>query len=364
MKFSIWSILIITIWTYAESLKTDCPYISNQNRPLVIAHRGSCGMFPEHSAAAYTTAYYDGTDFNEPDLQVTKDGKLLIMHNPWMKETTNIDSISKFSNRKVNITFVGKQQILNWTNDYLVNDFTWNELVDAGVKLRNRFSTRNSYFNDMFPIMNFEEAIELMLNLNEKASHKDKFFKTGLYVETKQVQFYLEQRNVDIAKLVYEVLRKYEIDTVEKATNKLPIILESFEEGSLLYFKSVTDLPRIQLVHPYLKYDFKWISQYAHGVGPYHEYLFKYKDENFNLDKPSLFIQECHSLGLLVHPWIMQDDILQYTNSSIDETKVYLVKGVDGIFTEFPQSTYQSIIHLTNCYADQYDSIKFKLIDL
>ena len=63
-------------------------------------------MLPEHSIAAYTTAFYDGADFIEPDIQITKNGILLIMHNPWMKETTNIESIPEFNNRRVNVTYV------------------------------------------------------------------------------------------------------------------------------------------------------------------------------------------------------------------------------------------------------------------
>lgn len=67
------------------AVKTDCPYFSNPDRPLVLAHRGACGTVPEHSKAAYTTAFYEGTDFDEPDLQVTKDGVLVISHNPFLK---------------------------------------------------------------------------------------------------------------------------------------------------------------------------------------------------------------------------------------------------------------------------------------
>ena len=194
--------------------------------------------------------------------------------------------------------------------------------------------------------MRLEDAIELMLDLNIKSPLKERVFRTGLYIETKHVQFYTS-RNFNIASLLFDVLKKYDIETVDKATYKLPIIIESFEEESLLYFKDKTDLPRIQLLSPDFNYDLKWISKYAHGVGPKTKYLFNYKDEKFNLSDPSLFIKECHELNLLVHPWVFQDDDLQYTENSIDEFKVYLQKGVDGIFTEFPQSTYQTIKYFT-----------------
>ena len=144
------------------------------------------------------------------------------------------------------------------------------------------------------------------------------------------------------------MLKKYDIDTAEKAANKLPIVVESFEKESLLFFKDVSNLPRVQLLEYGLDYNLEEISQYAHGVGPNHKFLFSYNDENFNLDEPSQFVRECHSLNLLVHPWTLQDDKLRYATNSVDEVKVYIQKGVDGIFTEFPQSTYQSILHITN----------------
>lgn len=70
------------------------------------------------------------------------------------------------------------------------------------------------------------------------------------------------------------------------------------------------------------------------------DYLFNWKGEEFNLDKPSAFIEEAHSHGLAVHPYTLQDDMLVYTNNPIEENLMYMVKGVDGIFTEFPHMTY------------------------
>ena len=235
---------------------------------MVVSHRGACGTVPEHTEAAYTTAYYEGTDFNELDLQVTKDGVLVISHNPFLGETTNIANLKKFDNRRSNVTFEGKQTEFSCTNEYIINDFTWKELIEAGVAGKNRYESRNPFYNYMFPIMRFEDAIELMLKLNHDAPREGRTFKTGLYVETKMVQWYTEERGVDIAKLLFNVLQKYDLDTCAKAQDKLPIILESFEEDSLHYFKTVTDLPRIQLMTDPEKvdYDLEHISTFANGV--------------------------------------------------------------------------------------------------
>jgi len=41
-----------------------------------------------------------------------------------------------------------------------------------------------------------------------------------------------------------------------------------------------------------------------------------------------------------VHPYTFQDDNLQYTSSAVDEVQLYINAGVDGLFNEFPHSTY------------------------
>ena len=69
---------------------TDAPYFYRTDRPLVIAHRGSYGRAPEHSLASYIDAYYGGADFLELDVQVSKDGYLILQHEPSLNETTDI----------------------------------------------------------------------------------------------------------------------------------------------------------------------------------------------------------------------------------------------------------------------------------
>ena len=41
--------------------------------------------------------------------------------------------------------------------------------------------------------------------------------------------FYIENYGIDAAQLLFDVLKKYNLETVEKASNTLPIIVECFE---------------------------------------------------------------------------------------------------------------------------------------
>lgn len=51
---------------------------------------GACGYLPEHSLQAHQLAIDLGTDYVEPDLCMSKDLVLMVMHDSTLDETTNI----------------------------------------------------------------------------------------------------------------------------------------------------------------------------------------------------------------------------------------------------------------------------------
>ena len=53
-----------------------------------------------------------------------------------------------------------------------------------------------------------------------------------------------------------------------------------------------------------------------------------------------------HDLDLAVHPYTDQDDHLHYASTVYDEAEIYVNKGVDGLFVEFPHSQYVILQHL------------------
>lgn len=59
----------------------------------VIAHRGSTFWTPEETEAAYRWAREIGADYMEADLQVSKDGVVLALHDDNLRRTTNIETV-------------------------------------------------------------------------------------------------------------------------------------------------------------------------------------------------------------------------------------------------------------------------------
>jgi len=58
-------------------------------RPLSVAHRGHSIAYPENTLEAYRKAIELGIEMIECDLNITRDGKLVMMHDPTLDRTTN-----------------------------------------------------------------------------------------------------------------------------------------------------------------------------------------------------------------------------------------------------------------------------------
>ena len=85
-------------------------------KPLVISHRGDSRNAPENTLASFKSALEMGSDGIELDVQLTKDGQLVVIHDERVDRTT--DGIG------------------------FVKDFTLKELkrLDAGIKFDKKFA--------------------------------------------------------------------------------------------------------------------------------------------------------------------------------------------------------------------------------
>ncbi len=58
-------------------------------RILIVAHRGASAYEPENTLRAFRRAIELGADMSELDAHMSKDGHVIIMHNPTVEKTTN-----------------------------------------------------------------------------------------------------------------------------------------------------------------------------------------------------------------------------------------------------------------------------------
>lgn len=63
--------------------------LSRCNRPLLIGHRGYPARFPENTLAGFEGAIRAGCDMIELDVTLTKDRRLVVIHDDTLERTTN-----------------------------------------------------------------------------------------------------------------------------------------------------------------------------------------------------------------------------------------------------------------------------------
>ncbi len=283
-------------------------FVSAQSaRKDLVAHRGASGYAPEHTAAAYTLAMTQGADYVEQDLQVTKDGQLVCLHDLTLDRTTNVKDV--FPGRARTLDREGRP-----LTGYHVSDFTLAEIkqLDAGSWFDARFKAEK--------ILTFQEAIDIVKG------------KAGIYPETKAPEVY-GSIGFDMEKLVMDVLKKNNLDR-PGATPKTPVIIQSFSAESLKKMVGMgVKLPLVFLVGD--RDRDTWLTQarmpeiktFAAGIGP---------SKTIISGKPEI-VAWAHAAGLTVTPYTFRTAGQPAGKNVRDEMAQFLYTyGVDAVFTDNP----------------------------
>jgi len=72
---------------------TQAQASANQDGPVVYAHRGASAYAPENTLAAVDTADDLGIAWVENDVQLTKDGVLVVVHDTTLSRTTDVEQV-------------------------------------------------------------------------------------------------------------------------------------------------------------------------------------------------------------------------------------------------------------------------------
>ncbi|EGH46220.1 glycerophosphoryl diester phosphodiesterase, partial [Pseudomonas syringae pv. pisi str. 1704B] len=203
--------------------------------PAVIAHRGASFDAPEETIPAYTLARDLGADYLEMDIQRTKDGVLIALHDDVLERTTNIAQV--FPTRVKDP----------------VSTFTLAELkqLDAGSWFNKAYPDRARDSYNGLQILTLDEVIDIA----EGGANKP-----GLYIETKvpnkfpgveadlkkllAKRGWLEQRpaaapgHVNVAhmpgRVVLQTFEKQSLELLQKEMPKVPkVMLLWIGEGSI-----------------------------------------------------------------------------------------------------------------------------------
>jgi glycerophosphoryl diester phosphodiesterase len=280
----------------AEQPKVLAPY----TKPTNIAHRGASADAPEHTLLAYELALKYGADFVEPDLQLTKDGILVCLHDITLERTTNVASV-----------FPERAKELKGKKSWPVAEFTLEEIkkLDAGSWKDKKFAGAN--------VPTFQEMIDAVKG------------KAGIIPETKEPEIY-GKLGLNMEEALMEILRKNKLDN-PGADPKTPIIIQSFSPESLknLRTKQGCKLPLVFLFSfgNSSKERLKEIKGFADGIAPMKSTL---------LARPEL-VKDAHALGMSVTVWTFRAGQSGKFKTVTDEMNYFLKDlKVDALFTDNP----------------------------
>jgi glycerophosphoryl diester phosphodiesterase len=275
-------LLLLTLFSLAAS--TAAGRLSSPD-VVVIAHRGASFEAPEHTFAAWDLALGQGADWIEQDLQLTKDGVLVVLHD---------DSLDR----------TAKGPAVHCTGH--VREKTWAELQRCEV---------GSWFADSFPVRARPSyAGERIPSLEQVLSR---------YAARADVRFYIETKSPDEApgmeKALLAALRRHRLAGPGADTGR--VIVQSFSFASLERMYSLDPaVPLVALIDDPIAPDsleptLRRIAAIAKGIGPARRIV------------SARMVGAAHAAGLFVHPYTVNDPAVM---------RHLLGLGVDGMFTDRP----------------------------
>ncbi|TDM00619.1 MAG: glycerophosphodiester phosphodiesterase [Flavobacteriaceae bacterium] len=326
----------------------------------MIGHRGASGILPEHTKEGFALALEMGVDALEVDLAMCKDGALILRHDLYLSNSTNIASFPKFKDRKTIRTLQGKP-----VSDWFICDFTLEELKELRVK--QVFEDRPQEHNYKYSLTTLSELIDQI-----KAYPKTKPIQ--LFLEIKNASFH-HRNNLNIEDQTLKVLNKHGWNNAES-----PVYIESFEVSNLKKIRTESKVKLVQLIDAdllnhkgELVYDNQFgapddfgkyndarnygdlisnkgldeIKTYAQAIGVWKPYIVSYNgEERTNLVATNL-IERAHQRNLQVFAYSFRNEWyrlpLEYKNDPINEYLHFFNLGIDGVFTDFPDTAQQAL---------------------
>lgn len=271
-------------------------------RPWVIAHRGASAYAPENTIPAFERAIAQGSTFVEIDVQRTRDGVLVCLHDLTLDRTTDVAA-----------QFPGRARLAEGTNTprYWLEDFTYGDVrqLDAGQWFHADFAGTR--------IPTFAETIAAVRG------------RTGLYIELKA-----PERYAGIERQVLDQLRAAGLAT-PGADARTPIFIQSFTHASLERFAALeTGLP-IHLLFSARDAD-TWLS--TDGLARARRFATGLSPEKATFTTHAARLHAARQSGMPLTPWTFRavDPTTTPAEATAEMVRMLVDHQVDGLITDNP----------------------------
>ena len=321
--------------------------------PLVIAHRGASGYLPEHTLAAYALGAKLGADVIEPDLVPTSDRVLVVRHENFFGDSTDVADHPEFADRRTTKVVDGVA-----VTDWFTEDFTLAELRSLRAREPEPGQRPESAAHDgKYLVPTFEEVLDLREELTEDLG------RTITIAPEIKHSTYFAALGIELEPLVLKALRAHGLDEVGA-----PVVVQSMELTNLqVLAREGLAVPLVFLTKrkgsPYdlvaARDPRTWKDLLtpeglrglrADGIdvlGPDKVQVISREDDD-DLGRPTRLVADAHAAGLQVMPYTFcaQNTCLPAdyrsgegpasVGNATGELLAFLRAGVDGVFTDEP----------------------------
>lgn len=258
-------------------------------RVVNTAHRGAMGHAPENTLAAFRLGVEQGSDLIEADVQRSRDGVLVLMHDTTLARTTNVEQV--FPDRA----------------PWRVSDFTYEEIqrLDAG-----------SWFSEDFAGERVPTMTEMVRLLRPT--------RAGILMELKSPALY-----PGIEEQVAGEFASFP-GYVESAVRAGRLVVQSFDWKSMARYQALQSVVPVGLLGRPDEALLPELSTWADQINP----SFRTFD--------AAYVDTVHRLGMTVHT---------YTVNRAADMHVVLDRGVDGVITNHPD-VLESVLDERRAAAD------------
>jgi glycerophosphoryl diester phosphodiesterase len=295
--------------------------------PFVIAHRGASGYLPEHTLAAKALAYGLGADYLEQDVVATRDSKLVVLHDLYLDDVSDV--AVRFPGRR---RADGRHYVIDFELAEL-RTLTLNERRAPGAAAA-KYPLRFPLGTGLFGIATLEDELRLIQGLNRSMGRT-----VGIYPEIKDPKWHREH-GVDLAQLLLA-----ELKTFGYARQQDPAFVQCFDAAELVRVGTElgSQLKLMQLVGPEPEYarlltpeGLRRLSSHAYGLAPHYSQLVE--QERSRRLQPSALSFAARDAGLRLHAYTFRrDDLPAYVGTLEELLKLFFTDvGVDALFCDHP----------------------------
>ena len=269
---------------------------SQSSRPFSIeGHRGARGYVPENTIPSFKKALDLGADTLELDVVVTKDGKLVVSHDPWFSSIISLDKTGK----PIAADKQRENNIFKMTYDEV-------KLFDVG-----------SIGNKDFPLQEKMKVAKPLL--------QDLFKEIAKYVKSKKlkaprynIEIKTELNGDDIFNPKPDVFAKLVYDEIVAGKMQKLVIVQSFDVRPLQELRKITKTMPIALLVANKEGVEKNLEKLGFDPDSY--------SPHFSLVDIAM-MTECRKRGIKVIPW---------TVNEIPDFERMKAFNLDGIITDYP----------------------------